>query len=149
MNHLSPWLQTLCWGFFAGASLLVGSAIGYYVPLGKKIPSFIMAFGSGALLSSISFDLMPAALHHGGMLPTCLGFVAGGVIYTILDFLLSHKGASHRKRSTDIQKSEAEQQGSGLALAAGALVDSIPEAIVLGLGLIANNKISTITLVPS
>ncbi len=147
MNSLSPELQALCWGFFAGGSLLLGAALGYYVPLGKRIPSIIMAFGSGALLSSISFELMPAAYEHGGMLPTSLGFMAGGVIYTLLDYLLSQHGASDRKRSSEIQKSEAEQEGSGLALAAGALVDGIPEAIVLGVGLIAQNRISMVTLV--
>ena len=146
MTNLSPWMQALCWGLFAGASLLFGSAIGYFVPLGKKIPSLVMAFGSGALLSSISFDLMPSAYKHGGILTTSIGFVVGGLIFTFSDFLLSHKGASHRKRSSDLQKSEAEHQGSGLALAAGALIDGIPESIVLGLGLIANNEISIVTL---
>jgi ZIP family zinc transporter len=147
MAELSPWLQALCWGLFSGASLLFGSSVGYYVPLGKRIPSLIMAFGSGALLSSISFDLMPAAYHHGGILSTSLGFVVGGLIYTLTDFLLSHKGASHRKRSGGLQKSETEHQGSGMALAAGALIDGIPESIVLGLGLIANNEIRIVTLV--
>ncbi len=147
MNDLSPWLQAFFWGLFAGGSLLFGAAIGYYVPLGKKTPPLIMAFGSGALLSSISFELMPEAFHHGGMLSTSVGFLAGGVIYTLLDYFLSQKGASQRKRSTEIQKSEAEQVGSGMALAAGALIDGIPEAIVLGIGLVGSQKINTVTLV--
>ena len=50
-----------------------------------------------------------------------------------------------RKRS-DNQPSEQDQSGSGMAIAVGALIDGIPESIVLGLGLIAGGAVSPTVL---
>jgi len=44
---------------------------------------------------------------------------------------LSRRGAKHRKRSGGQQPSESQQDGSGLAIAVGALLDGIPESMVM------------------
>ena len=55
-------------------------------------------------------------------------------------------GARHRKRSGEQQPSEDEQAGSGAAIAVGALLDGIPESVVLGLSLLGGRGVSPAVL---
>lgn len=105
-----------------------------------------MAFGSGVLISALCFELIEKDFHQGGLFYTCFGFFAGAVIYTLLVRLVNKNGAQLRKRSGDLQLSEAEAQGSGKAIAIGALLDGILESIVIGLGLISGHSISMVTV---
>jgi ZIP family zinc transporter len=106
-----------------------------------------MAFGSGVLLSALSFDLMEEAHERGGLLATGSGFLFGALLFTLIDWLLARRGAKHRKRSSGEQPSEAEQQGSGLAIAVGALLDGIPESIVIGTSMLAGKGVSLVAVV--
>ena len=120
----------------AGSALLVGAAVGYLFRISDRLVAGIMAFGSGVLISALSFELMEEAYRQGGFIATAAGFFAGALLYSGANWLLTHRGAKHRKRSDGSQPSEAEHQGSGLALAVGALIDGIPEAIVIGVSMI-------------
>jgi len=140
------WLQAGGWGLLAGSALLVGAALGYLVRIPQRIIASIMAFGAGVLLSAVSFELVAEAYAAGGMLPTALGAVAGGVLYTGANILLARRGARHRKRSGDQQPSEEEQDGSGTALALGALLDGVPESIVIGTSLLVGGAVSVATV---
>ena len=93
-----------------------------------------MAFGAGVLISALAFDLMDEAVMLGGLLPTLTGFLAGALAYVGANALLTRAGAKHRKRSGGHQPSENEQNGSGTAIAIGALLDGVPESVVLGVG---------------
>jgi ZIP family zinc transporter len=101
-----------------------------------------MAFGSGVLISAVAFDLMAEAADTGGLGPAALGFLGGALAYLAANAALARRGARHRKRSEDQQPSEQEQSGSGLAIAVGALLDGIPESVVLGLGLLGGAGVS-------
>jgi ZIP family zinc transporter len=70
-----------------------------------------------------------------------LGFLVGAVAYLLANIVLAKRGARHRKRSGEQQPSEEEQGGSGSAIAIGALLDGIPESVVLGLSLLGGNGI--------
>jgi len=54
-----------CWGLVAGSALLPGAAIGYFVDVPKRLIAAIMAFGSGVLISALSFELMDEAYRAG------------------------------------------------------------------------------------
>ncbi len=99
-----------------------------------------MAFGSGVLISALSFELMEEAHERGGFLATAAGFLGGAAVYTAANMWLARRGAADRKEPGPEQPSEEEEPGSGLALAVGALLDGIPEALVIGLSLLARAR---------
>jgi len=141
------WLQAGFWGFVAGAALLIGAAIAYFVHVPQRLIAAIMAFGSGVLISALSFELMDEAYRRGGFDSTAIGFLSGAVVYTAVNWFLSRQGAKHRKRSGGQQPSESEAGGSGLAIAAGALLDGIPESIVIGLSMLEGGVVSIAAVV--
>ncbi|MDN5895516.1 MAG: ZIP family zinc transporter, partial [Nocardioides sp.] len=62
-------------------------------------------------------------------------------VYVAANIVLAQSGARHRKRSGPEQPSEEEQGGSGTAIAIGALLDGIPESVVLGLSLLGGGGV--------
>jgi ZIP family zinc transporter len=136
------WAQSGFWGFVAGSALLLGAALGFYVKVKQKVIAWVMAFGGGVLISAVAFDLMDEAFKRGGFDSTSVGFLAGALAYTAANYGLSRYGAKHRKRSGKQQPSEAEESGSGLAIAVGALLDGIPESMAIGIGLLHGGAVS-------
>lgn len=148
------WLQAGLWGLLSGGALVIGAGIGYFFNVPQRIVAAIMAFGSGVLISALSFELMDEAFERGGFYATAFGFVAGASIYTVANIVLANQGAKHRKRSGEHQAKEAEKKngetgesGGGLAIALGALLDGIPESIVIGLSLVAGKGVSLVAVI--
>lgn len=145
------WLQAALWGFLAGFALVVGALIAWFVRVPQRIIAGIMAFGSGVLISALSFELMDEAFKRGGFNSTAIGFLAGSAVYTGANWLLAREGAKHRKRSghdeDNQQPSEQEDSGSGMAIALGALLDGIPESIVIGLSLLQGGAVSFVAVI--
>jgi len=138
------WLQAGGWGFFAGAALVVGAAIGWFVRVPQRAIAAVMAFGSGVLISALSFELMVDAYRRGGFGAAALGFLGGSVVYTVANKILSMHGAKHRKRSGEKHPSADEVGGAAIAL--GALLDGIPESIVIGLSMLGGGVVSLVAV---
>lgn len=135
------WLQAGLWGLLAGGALVIGAVLAWFLRVPRKVVASVMAFGAGVLISALAFELVDEAETSGGLLPTAIGFMAGAVVYVAANIVLARHGARHRKRSGDEQPSEQDQQGSGAAIAIGALLDGIPESVVLGLSLLGGGGV--------
>jgi ZIP family zinc transporter len=140
------WLQAGLWGLAAGGALVVGALVAWLVEVPQRIVASVMAFGAGVLISALAFDLVDEAETKGGLTATVTGFLVGAVAYLLANLVLAKRGARHRKRSGEQQPSEEEQSGSGSAIAIGALLDGIPESVVLGLSLLGGHGIGVSVL---
>lgn len=140
------WLLAGWWGLVAGLALVVGALVAWLVRVPRRVVAGVMAFGAGVLISALAFDLVDEAERMGGLPATVAGFVVGAVVYVAANIALARRGARHRKRSGDQQPSEDEQQGSGAAIAVGALLDGVPESVVLGVSLLAGGGVGTAVL---
>jgi ZIP family zinc transporter len=133
------WLEAGIWGLVAGSALVVGATVAWVVRVPQRVVASVMAFGAGVLISALSFDLMDEAEEIGGLGATLAGFVGCNLV-------LARQGAQHRKRSGGMMPSENENPGSGAAIAIGALLDGIPESVVLGMSLLAGGGVGVSVL---
>ena len=143
-------------GLGAASFLLLGAAIGWLVRVPTGVVAGVMAFGAGALISTLAFELVAEAHAVGGLAPTIGGFLAGAVVYVLADLALARQGARARKRSVALQSAPgvhaapvvpAASAGVGLAVAIGALLDGVPESLVLGLSIADGGAVSIPMLV--
>lgn len=126
------------WGAVGGAALLVGAVVGVWWPLGARIVGMIMALGAGVLISAVAFDLVEEAVDTAdGEGWVAAGLAAGALTFFVGDAWIDRMGGDDRK-SVD----GAQAEGSGLAIALGAVLDGIPESIVLGLTLLGGGGVS-------
>ena len=125
-------MPALFWGFVASSSLLIGAAIVLVRPLSQRAIALVMAFGAGALISAVAYDLVEDAYEHADGMTLFAGFAAGALAFYAGDYLIDRWGGAHRKRSTGMQAT-----GNGAAIAFGTVLDGIPESIVLGATLVS------------
>jgi ZIP family zinc transporter len=115
-------------GLIAASTLLLGAAVAWLVRVPPTVVAAILAFGAGVLISALAYELVAEANDDGGLLPTIAGFLVGALLFVGADWLLSRRGAGDRKRPGG-----TGGEGGGAAIAVGALIDGVPESVVLGL----------------
>jgi len=132
----------LGWGALAASSLVLGALLAF----GRKWPErqigLILAFGAGALISAVSFELAAEGLRVGSLEATAIGLGIGALTYFSLDGLIASRFSTSRGRS-----GRASGSDPGTALALGAFLDGIPEQLVLGIGLASGEGIGVGLLV--
>ena len=110
------------WGALAASSLILGAVLGLARKWPDRLVGLVLAFGAGALISAVSFDLAEEGLKIGGPGTVAIGLAAGALAFYVLDGALDRGGTN--------------------ALAIGALLDGIPEQLVLGIGIAAGDGVS-------
>lgn len=138
---MPAWLEAGGWGLVGGLALVLGALVAWFVRVPQRVVAGIMAFGAGVLISALAFELVDEAERAAGLGPTVGGFLAGAVVYVLANAALARRGARHRKRSGDQQPSEQDAAGSGAAIAVGALLDGVPESVVLGLSVLGGQGV--------
>ncbi|MCJ1711768.1 ZIP family zinc transporter [Clavibacter michiganensis subsp. phaseoli] len=139
---MSPLLLAGLAGLLSGLSLVVGSLVAWFVKVPREVVALVMAFGAGVLISALSFDLVDEAASSGGVIPTLGGFVAGAVVYVVLDQILEHGGFRKKHHGKS-----GGGGGTGVGIALGALLDGVPETAVQGLSLTGGGALSIGVLV--
>ena len=139
---MSPLLLAGVAGLLSGLSLVVGSLVAWFVKVPREVVALVMAFGAGVLISALSFDLVDEAAASGGVIPTLGGFVAGAVVYVVLDQILEHGGFRRKHHGKS-----GGGGGTGVGIALGALLDGVPETAVQGLSLTGGGALSIGVLV--
>jgi len=136
--ELPGWSQAAGWGLLSASGLLIGAVGGYYTGLQHTTIARVMTFAAGVLLAVVAVDLVINARGAASLHWTVMGLLSGAAIFSFVNWLLSRRGAQHRKRCGECvrQPDEEQQPGSGLAIAAGTFLDGVPEGVVLGLSVL-------------
>lgn len=130
------------WGFVGGFSLILGAIAGLVLPVGTRTIALVMAFGSGVLISALSFELADEAFTIGGTDALALGLAGGALTFFAGDWLIDRSGGQHRKRSSGKQ---ADGGAGGIVL--GAVLDGIPESVAIGVSLLGGTGVSVAVVV--
>jgi zinc transporter, ZIP family len=128
-------LSALLWGAVAASSLVIGAVLGVARNWDNRLIGAVLGFGAGALISSVSFELVAEGLQTAGGLPVAFGLAAGALAFFLGDRAVERIGG------------RSSGAAAGLPLLLGALLDGIPEQVVLGLGLAAGEGVSVALLV--
>jgi zinc transporter, ZIP family len=130
------------WGTLAASSLVFGALLTFARKWRQDQVGAVLAFGAGALISAVSFELVQQGFDVGGSDSTAIGLGVGALTYYALDGVISRRFDVGRGR-------EGRGTGSspGPALALGAFLDGVPEQAVLGIGLAAGEGVSVSLLV--
>lgn len=134
--------SALGWGALAASSLVIGAALSFARRWPMSQVGYVLAFGAGALISAVSFELAAEGIEVGGAGVTGIGLGVGAVTYYLLDGLIARRHASGRGR-----KGRTEGENSGTALALGAFLDGVPEQLVLGIGIASGQGVGVSLLV--
>ena len=131
------------WGTLAASSLVIGAVFAQLFRISLRAIGLIMAFGSGVLISALSFDLVQEAIDkssgHGWVVG---GFFAGCLVFFGGDLLIDRLGGGKRKDADGGQAG-----GSSLAIVLGSVLDGIPESMVIGLTIFEGGAVGAAYLV--
>jgi zinc transporter, ZIP family len=126
-------LAAVGWGALAASSLVIGALLGLARRWPDAVVGLVLAFGAGALISAISFELAQEGVRESSPGWVALGLAAGALTYFALDRLLDRRARGG--------------SAAGTALALGAFLDGIPEQTALGIGLASGEGIGVGLLV--
>jgi ZIP family zinc transporter len=126
----------LGWGTLAASSLVLGALLGLARAWPNRLVGLVLAFGAGALIAAVSFELAEEGVKVGGAGAVAVGLALGALTYFVCDAALDRIGADMETRGKRAGSSDA-----GPSLALGAVLDGIPEQLVLGIGLATGGEI--------
>jgi ZIP family zinc transporter len=129
-------IEAFLWGGLAASTLLLGGLLALRFSIPKLTLGLIMGFGAGVLLSAVAYDLVLEASQTATReLIVTLALLGGAVVFFFGNRYLARLGSANGDATN--QKTSS----SGMALILGAVLDGIPESIVLGLTLIGGGGV--------
>jgi ZIP family zinc transporter len=133
-------IEAFLWAFLAASALLFGAVLALVTKVSRTLVGLALAFGAGALLSAVAYELTIEAFETGGAVLLGIGLAAGAATFFIGNRFLHTRGAS-RGRLT-VKEADQSSQGQGLSIVLGAMLDGIPESVVLGASLLGGGAVS-------
>jgi ZIP family zinc transporter len=130
-------VEALVWGFVASVSLLLGAWVALRLHPSRTVISLTMAFGAGALISAVAYELVLESVESGHGIKVVVGLFLGSIAFTIGDRAIERMGGARDSGSTG-----GQAEGSPLAIVLGAVLDGIPESLVLGLSVAIGGQVS-------
>ena len=130
------------WGLVTAGSLWVGALIAIYARPRSRWIGLAMAFGSGALIAAIAYELVLDAFETDFALATT-GFAAGALAFYVGDWAIDRHGGHGRKS----MGGEHQVAGSANAIVLGTVLDGIPESFVLGASLLQDGIVPVAVVV--
>jgi zinc transporter, ZIP family len=126
----------MAWALLGASSLLIGAGLSFLVPMSKQLLGFILAFGAGVLISAVAYELVEEAAGFGAAAGVVAGaFALGALVFAAGDILIEKR------------LSGAGSQPGGLGIVLGAVLDGIPESVVIGASLINADSASVAVVV--
>ena len=120
------------WGLFAASSLVLGAILSFTGWIRDRPLRLVTAFGSGVLISAVAYDLVgEAVLRSVTGTSVAAGFVVGALVFYGVSSVAEHRLSGH-------------SHGTGIFV--GAVLDSIPESVVLGVSLLSGGGVSVAVL---
>ena len=117
-------------GALAALPLLVGAWLAVWRRPATRTVGLVAAFGAGALISAVSFELVLDAVDTASAPEMAVALAAGALAYYAGDRLLSRRSAAQ------------DGTARGRALMLGATLDGVPESFILGLSTVAGGGVS-------
>lgn len=130
-------LEAAAWGLLGGSSLVIGAVLGLYAGIPGRVVGLITGFGAGTLISALAFELTAEAFELGGADVVALGLGLGAISFYAGDRALTRRGMPDRRMSGEHPPEEA-----GGALFLGAVLDGVPESVVIGSSLVTGGAVS-------
>jgi ZIP family zinc transporter len=121
-------LEAGFWALVAASSLVVGAAVALSFDVPRRVVGAAMAFGAGSLIGALAYELIPGPSVSD--LEVWISFGTGAVVFYVADWLLERRS------------SVASVSGEGESIALGALLDGVPESIVLGMSTVVQSGVS-------
>jgi zinc transporter, ZIP family len=129
-------LEAALWGLVSAGSLWVGAALAAFGRLSDRVIGLAMAFGAGALIAAVAYELVVDAFATDLRLAS-IGFACGGLTFYVGDVIVDRMGGEGRKSLTG----QAQLAGSASAIVLGTVLDGIPESFVLGSSLVEEGAV--------
>ncbi|MDQ2964280.1 MAG: ZIP family zinc transporter [Chloroflexota bacterium] len=125
------------WALVAASSLVLGALLSLTNWIEGRRLRLLIAFGAGTLVSAVAYDLVEEAVHVSATgWSVGAGFVVGALAFYVGDEIIDR-----------LPGAGGADGGGGLPILLGAVLDGIPESIVLGLTLVGGGAPSSAVLV--
>jgi zinc transporter, ZIP family len=125
------------WALVAASSLVLGALLSLTDWIHGRRLRLLIGFGAGTLVSAVAYDLVEEAVQVSATgVSVAAGFVGGALVFYVGDEIIDR-----------LPGAGARPAAGGLAILFGAILNGIPESIVLGLTLVGGGAPSIAVLV--
>jgi ZIP family zinc transporter len=137
-------IEAAFWGGLGASALLLGALVAFLADVPKRIQGLILAFGAGTLIGAVAYELVEEAVRISVRgLDVAIGFGLGATVFYLGSVGIDRLSPEQPKGMA----SKRDPRTSGLALVLGAVLDGIPESVVLGLSLLGGQGVGVPVLV--